>query len=121
MQEMEAIRTERQALTPRLAAQADWTRFIAEKKANIQTFLGDSRVRIGRLNSDLKSAQQKAQLLTDSGCPMPDTASCAFLKDAQAAKARLADLEKELEAVKAKDRKAYEAMLAEVEIGRAHV
>lgn len=114
VQEMEAIRTERQALTPRLAAQADWTRFIAEKKANIQTFLGDSRVRIGRLNSDLKSAQQKAQLLTDSGCPMPDTASCAFLKDAQAAKARLADLEKELEAVKAKDRKAYEAMLAEV-------
>ena len=114
VQEMEAIRTERQALTPRLAAQADWTRFIAEKKANIQTFLGDSRVRIGRLNSDLKSAQQKAQLLTDSGCPMPDTASCAFLKDAQAAKARLADLEKELEAVKAKDRKAYETMLAEV-------
>lgn len=114
VREAEAIRAERQALTPRLAAQVDWTRKIAELKASVQTFLGDSRVRIGRLNSRVETARKKAQLLVDSGCPIAETASCAFLQDAQAAKAELAGLEKELEAVKKKDRAKYEEVQQEI-------
>ena len=114
VREMEAVRADRQALTPRLAAQADLTRHIVEKKAAVQTFLGDSRVRIGRLNSQVETARKKAQLLTDSGCPIAEKASCAFLQDAQAAKAELAGLEKELEAVKKADRAKYEEAQREI-------
>ena len=114
VREMEAVRSERQALTPRLAAQADWTRRIAELKNQSQAFLGDSRVQIGRLNSQVETARKKARLLVDSGCPIAETASCAFLRDAQAAKAKLAGLEKELEAVKKADRAKYEGYQTEI-------
>lgn len=114
VREMDAVRTERQALTPRLAAQADWTQRISELKAETQTFLADSRVRIGNLKARLETAQKKAQLLTASGCPIAETASCEFLKDAQAAKSSIAGLEKELDAVKTADRAKYEQTQKEI-------
>ena len=58
VREMDAVRAERQALTPRLAAQADWTRRISELKAETQAFLADSRVRIGNLKAQLETAQK---------------------------------------------------------------
>ena len=114
VREMDAVRAERQALTPRLAAQADWTRRISELKAETQAFLADSRVRIGNLKAQLETAQKKAQLLTASGCPIAETASCEFLKDAQAAKSSIAGLEQELNAVKTADRAKYEQTQKEI-------
>lgn len=114
VREMEAVRSERQALTPRLAAQVDWTQRISELKAETQTFLADSRVRIGNLKVRLETAQKKAQLLTASRCPIAETASCEFLKDAQAAKSDIAGLERELTAVKTADRAKYEQTQREI-------
>lgn len=112
-QELETVRTERQALAPRIADYDAVTARIAELKTQTQTFLGESRVRIGNLKARLETAQKKAQLLTASGCPIAETASCEFLKDAQAAAKELAGLETELATVKQNDRKQYEGLLAQ--------
>ena len=121
VREMEAVRAERQSLTPRLAAQADWMRRISELKAETQTFLADSRVRIGNIKAQLETAQKKAQLLTASGCPIAETASCEFLKDAQAAKSDIAGLEQELTAVKTADRAKYEQTQKEIADAQSHL
>jgi len=121
VREMEQVRTERQALAPRIAEYDAALKEIADLKQKQTTLLADSRVRIGNLKNRVAAASQKTKLLTDSGCPTADTASCAFLKDAQAAKAELAELEPQLEEMKAADRKAYNGLTAEAAAAQARL
>lgn len=112
---MEQVRADRQSLSPKIAEYDAVVKTIADLKNKASEFVGESRVRIGRLKSQIEGAEKKAQLLTDSGCPIADTASCKFLKDAQEAKSALDRLRKELEAVKAADREKYGGMTAQIE------
>ncbi len=111
--EMESVRQERQTLSPRIAEYDAQVKAIADIKAKTQEFLGDSRVRIGDLKNRIATAQGKTQLLTASGCPIADTASCAFLKDAQAAKGELEGMEKELAETKEADKARYDDLTAQ--------
>ena len=110
--EMEAVRRERDSLP--LAEYDGRTERIAKLKQEQAELVAESRVRIGEINSKIKAARKKTELLTASGCPIAATATCAFLKDAQEAQAELADLQARLDAMKANDRKAYERMTREL-------
>lgn len=111
--EIESVRMEREELTPRIAEYDAAAEQAATLKRKVADFLADSRVRIGRLKNRVETAEGKAALLTSSGCPVADTASCAFLKDAQTAKAELESLTAQLEETKAADRKTYDEMTEE--------
>ena len=113
-QEIERVRAERQALAPRIAGYDSTLQEINGIKQRISEHIADSRVRIGQLKNRITTAEGKTQLLTASGCPIADTAGCAFLKDAQAAKAELADLKPQLEAMKDADRQKHEEMTAQL-------
>ena len=80
-----------------------------------KTFIADSRARIGPLEEQVAAAQKKAALLQDSGCSVPDEATCAFLRDAQEAKAQLDALQVSLSETKAADRAEYDAIQTEAE------
>lgn len=115
VRELEQVRTDRQSLSPKIAEYDAVVKTIADLKNKASEFVGESRVRIGRLKNQIEGAEKKAQLLTDSGCPIADTASCKFLKDAQEAKSALTRLQKELETVKNADREKYGGMTAQIE------
>ena len=119
--EMEAIRKAREELAPRMTEYSEATKELADLKNQKATLLADSRVRIGDLDSKIKAAEQKTVLLDSSGCPIVETASCAFLKDAQEAKATLQELKPQLEEMKAADKKAYEELEAKIKAAEARV
>lgn len=119
--ELEKIRKEREALAPRMAAFNEATKERTDLKAKKAALLADSKVRIGELESKIKAAEQKTILLDSSGCPIVETASCAFLKDAQEAKATLEDLKPRLEETKAADKETYEKLEAQIEAAEARV
>jgi exonuclease SbcC len=77
---------------------------------DVKAFLAESRQRIGEINVRLDVVNKKAALLQDSECPIVETATCAFLKDAQAAKGELAELETLLKETQDKDRETYESL-----------
>jgi len=86
-----------------------------ELQAAKKAFVAESTARISAVNQQIESAKEKAALLMDSGCPMPDGATCAFLKDAQEAERSLAELQKALNKVRAADREEYNKINAEAE------
>lgn len=118
VKEMETVRTERQALAPRISEYDVTINKIAELKTQTQMFLGESRVRIGNLKNKIETAQKKAELLTASGCPIADKASCEFLKDAQNAAKKLSGLETDLSAVKQADKGKYEDLMAQTKAAK---
>ena len=116
--EMESVRQERQTISPRIAEYDAQLKAIADIKAKMQEFIGDSRVRIGELKNRIATAQGKTQLLTASGCPIADTASCAFLKDAQAARGELEKMEKELAETKRADKARHDELAAQEKLAQ---
>jgi exonuclease SbcC len=107
---VDTIREERIAVNSRYEQYNKLTRQHTEAKAQRQTFLAESKQRIGELDSRLAEATKKSALLDDSECPIVETATCAFLKDAQAAKSAIAELETNLAQVKEADKTEYERL-----------
>ena len=70
-------------------------------KAELDTFTGDSRLHISNLENRLAVLQGEAEKLGDSGCPIPDGASCKFLASATKAKRDIPALEEEIKRAKA--------------------
>ncbi|NSW84080.1 MAG: SMC family ATPase [Syntrophothermus sp.] len=68
-------------------AQATWGRADAEFKARVKA-----------LEKELADLRARAAMLDDSGCIDPERAACRFLADAQAAKARIPQVQAEYEA-----------------------
>lgn len=119
--EIEEIRTERKDLAPKIDAYDEAAQKAAKQKQAVAEFLSESRVRIGKLTSKVETAEGKAALLTTSGCPVADTASCGFLKDAQAAKADLETLTAQLTEMKDADRKTYTQLLEDAQAAQTAV
>ena len=108
--EISAIRKEREELAPKITEYEATMAQVGELKQSMADFLAESRVRIGKLKNRVETAEGKAALLTSSECPIAETASCAFLKDAQAAKSELESLTAQLTEMKTADREAYGKM-----------
>lgn len=119
--EIAAIRKEREELAPKIAEYEATLAQVGELKQSVTDFLADSRVRIGKLKNQVETAQRKAALLTSSGCPNAETASCAFLKDAQEAKADLEKLTADLESTKKADRATYDKMTSNLTAAQAQL
>ena len=115
---LEGIRTERVENDKRMAeyisTKEKFSRAVAERDA----FLAECRQRISEHEARLKTAQEKATLLKDSNCPIVDTATCAFLKDAQEAKAQIDGLQTTLGKVKADDKATYGEYTLKIETAR---
>ena len=94
----------------RLAKSFETTKALLAAREAKDKHLADSRVRIGELQSRLAAAQAEAGKLADSGCPVPETATCKFLVSAVAAQAAIPELSYSLETMKAEDRARYEEL-----------
>lgn len=73
-----------------------------------QEFLAGSRTRINALTAKVEAAAGKAAILQDSGCPIPNEATCNFLRDAREASADLPSLQEALAKTKSTDKAEYE-------------
>ena len=115
--DVEAAQAALDALAPvkaeaqeRLAKSFETTKALLAAREAKDKHLADSRVRIGELQSRLAAAQAEAGKLADSGCPVPETATCKFLVSAVAAQAAIPELSCSLETMKAEDRARYEVL-----------
>ncbi len=106
-EKLENIRKKRAEVEKKLADREHLDNRVHEAKAARDQFVADSRVRIGSLNSKLAEATRKAALLSDSRCPFPEQATCAFLTDAVEAKKNLQAIQAQLDQTKADDRAKY--------------
>ncbi|MEA4901888.1 metallophosphoesterase [Desulfitobacterium sp.] len=82
-------------------------------------FIAESRTRINALTAQIDTATKKAAILRDSGCPIPDKATCNFLRDAKEAKDGLAALQESLSKTRAADRTEYERIQKDTEAAQA--
>ena len=115
--DVEAAQAALDALVPlkenaqgRLAKSQETAAALRDAREAKDKHLADSRVRIGELQARLAAAQAEAGKLADSGCPMPETATCKFLVSAVAAQAAIPELSCSLETMKAEDRARYEEL-----------
>lgn len=115
--DVEAAQAALDALAPlkedaqgRLAKSQETAAALRDAREAKDKHLADSRVRIGELQARLAAAQAEAGKLADSGCPMPETATCKFLTSAVAAQAAIPELSYSLETMKAEDRARYEEL-----------
>lgn len=115
--DVEAAQAALDALAPlkedaqgRLAKSQETAAALRDAREAKDKHLADSRVCIGELQSRLAAAQAEAGKLADSGCPVPETATCKFLVSAVAARAAIPELSCSLETMKAEDRARYEEL-----------
>ena len=109
-EELERVAARKRDAQARMTSKAETSRVVSEAKQARDTHLAESRVRIGELKSRLNAAQAEAEKLRDSGCPIPDTATCKFLASAVAAQAAIPELSVSLEMMKSDDRAKYEEL-----------
>lgn len=82
-----------------------------EAKDSLQKCAADNTASINELEGRLKAARAEAEKLADSGCPIPDGATCKFLTSAVAAQAAIPELSTSLEAMKADARTKYNELM----------
>ena len=96
------------------AFEPEWKEFTAaltaaeEEKVRLDSGYG---LKKAQLTGQISSLKRKVELLSDSGCPDIERATCKFLSDALAAKAELPGAEAELEALE----KSYEDSRLKIE------
>lgn len=105
---MQDIKSRRAELDHKAVRYRKGRQAVNDLQARVKDWLAESRERISGIEHSLKTAQQKAALLNESNCPIADTATCAFLKDAQEAKALVGELTASLATTKNDDRAEYE-------------
>ena len=116
---LEEISEARVKLDERAARHAEAWQAANASEAARRAFVSESRARIGELEAQIKTAQGKAALLKSSGCPVPDKATCGFLRDARSAENGLAALQDSIRKMKYGDRAEYDRISAEAEAAQA--
>ena len=111
--EMEAIRAEREALTPKIAERQEAQMAVQTAERKRAEMVADSRERIGDLKNKVEFMTKKAAMIEDSGCAYPETATCAFLKDAIESKQALETYTAKLDEMKKADQATYTALTEE--------
>ena len=107
----------RQRLFDMEKATAAYQRAKAACDAYLQEAKSDIRVR----EAEIKRARDEASRLDDSGCPVPETATCKFLASAVDCKQMLPGMIESLEDAKKKHRERYDELKAAVDQAKAAI
>lgn len=107
----------RQRLSDMEKATAAYQRAKAACDAYLQEVKSDIRVR----EAEIKRARDEASRLDDSGCPVPETATCKFLASAVDCKQMLPGMIESLEDAKKKHRERYDELKAAVDQAKAAI
>ena len=107
----------RQRLSDMEKATAAYQRAKAACDAHLQEAKSDIRVR----EAEIKRARDEASRLDDSGCPVPETATCKFLASAVDCKQMLPGMIDSLEDAKKKHRERYDELKAAVDQAKAAI
>ena len=107
----------RQRLSGMEKATAAYQRAKAACDAYLQEAKSDIRVR----EAEIKRARDEASRLDDSGCPVPETATCKFLASAVDCKQMLPGMIESLEDAKKKHRERYDELKAAVDQAKAAI
>ena len=107
----------RQRLSDMEKATAAYQRAKAACDAYLQEAKSDIRVR----EAEIKRARDEASRLDDSGCPVPETATCKFLASAVDCKQMLPGMIESLEDAKKKHRERYDELKANVDQAKAAI
>lgn len=107
----------RQRLSDMEKATAAYQRAKAACDAYLQEAKSDIRVR----EAEIKRARDEASRLDDSGCPVPETATCKFLSSAVDCKQMLPGMIESLEDAKKKHRERYDELKATVDQANAAI
>lgn len=107
----------RQRLSDMEKATAAYLRAKAACDAYLQEAKSDIRVR----EAEIKRARDEASRLDDSGCPVPETATCKFLASAVDCKQMLPGMIESLEDAKKKHRERYDELKAAVDQAKAAI
>ncbi len=107
----------RQRLSDMEKATAAYQRAKAACDAYLQEAKSDIRVR----EAEIKRARDEASRLDDSGCPVPETATCKFLASAVDCKQMLHGMIESLEDAKKKHRERYDELKAAVDQAKAAI
>lgn len=107
----------RQRLSDMEKATAAYQRAKVACDAYLQEAKSDIRVR----EAEIKRARDEASRLDDSGCPVPETATCKFLSSAVDCKQMLPGMIESLEDAKKKHRERYDELKAAVDQTKASI
>lgn len=107
----------RQRLSDMEKATAAYQRAKAACDAYLQEAKSDIRVR----EAEIKRARDEASRLDDSGCPVPETATCKFLASAVDCKQMLPGMIESLEDAKKKHRERYDELKDNVDQAKAAI
>lgn len=107
----------RQRLSDMEKATAAYQRAKAACDAYLQEAKSDIRVR----EAEIKRARDEASRLDDSGCPVPETATCKFLSSAVDCKQMLPGMIESLKDAKKKHRERYDELKATVDQAKADI
>lgn len=107
----------RQRLSDMEKATAAYQRAKAACDAYLQEAKSDIRVR----EAEIKRARDEASRLDDSGCPVPETATCKFLSSAVDCKQMLPGMIESLKDAKKKHRERYDELKATVDQAKAAI
>lgn len=107
----------RQRLSDMEKATAAYQRAKAAYDAYLQEAKSDIRVR----EAEIKRARDEASRLDDSGCPVPETATCKFLSSAVDCKQMLPGMIESLKDAKKKHRERYDELKATVDQAKAAI
>ena len=102
----------------RLEAQTGARAAMQSAKDARDTFLSESRLRIGELTARLEQAQKEVKQLSESGCLDAKRATCKFLASAMSARNSIPMLTTSLDLTKAEDKARYEKLNAEYEAAK---
>lgn len=102
----------------RLEAQTGARAAMQSAKDARDTFLSESRLRIGELTARLEQAQKEVEQLSESGCLDVKRATCKFLASAMSARNSIPMLTTSLDLTKAEDKAQYEKLNAEYEAAK---
>lgn len=105
--ELERLTEKKQSIQARVAEAAKAAEATAEAKQARDSFLAESRIRIGKLDAEYLALKAEADKLIGSGCPDLKNARCKFLRSAVEAEAKLPELTARLDALKSSDRAEY--------------
>ena len=118
---IDAVRESREKLMPLQTEYNELTAKIRDLKAKRDKTTAEYKAEIETLQNSISTAQRKTDMLTSSGCPIANKATCEFLKDAQAAKIEVLELNTKLGNKKAEARQVYDKATTEIEAIEATV
>ena len=119
--ELAEIVTKKETIRQRLAELEKATAAYQEAKAACDRYLQEAKSDIRAREAEIQRATDETARLDDSGCPVPDTATCKFLASAVESKRALPGMMEELEAKKAECRERYDELKAAVDQAKAAI